>query len=137
MITYNAQGTLMPKLDQQATTTWLHRVAAKHGKVIGDVNYIFVDDQTILSINRQFLRHDYYTDHIGFDYSQGNALAGDIYISTDTVRTNADLFDVSPSQELRRVIVHGLLHLCGLRDKTPDETNHMRRAEDQALALLQ
>jgi len=134
MITFNTQGTAMPELDEAEVSAWLKSIAATYNKVVGDVNYIFVDDPTMLSINRRFLGHDYYTDHIGFDYSEGNALSGDIYISLDTVRSNAALFGATFQEELRRIIVHGMLHLCGLRDKTPEEQTRMRQAENQALA---
>ena len=133
MITYNTINTAMPDIAEAEVTAWLRQVARSYGKVLGDVNYIFVDDETILSVNRRFLGHDYYTDHIGFDYSEGNALSGDIYISLDTVRTNAALYGATPAEELRRIIVHGLLHLCGLRDKSPEEQTRMRQAEDKAL----
>lgn len=123
----------MPYINETAVSAWVRQVAALYNKVIGDINYIFVDDETILDINRRFIGHDYYTDHIGFDYSQGNALSGDIYISLDTVRTNSELFGVTFDQELRRIIIHGLLHLCGLRDKTDEERDHMQQAEDKAL----
>ncbi len=121
MITYNTINTAMPDIAEAEVTAWLRQVARSYGKVLGDVNYIFVDDETILSVNQRFLGHDYYTDHIGFDYSEGNALSGDIYISLDTVRTNAELYGATPAEELRRIIVHGLLHLCGLRDKSPED----------------
>ncbi len=133
MITYNTINTAMPDIDEAGITAWVRRVAKDYGKVVGDVNYIFVDDATILSVNRRFLGHDYYTDHIGFDYSEGNALSGDIYISLDTVRTNAELYGATFPEELRRIIIHGLLHLCGLRDKSPEEQTRMRQAEDRAL----
>jgi len=134
MITYNTQGTSMPDIVEAEVSAWVRQVAKSYGKVIGDVNYIFVDDETMLDINRRFIGHDYYTDHIGFDYSEGNALSGDIYISLDTVKSNAELFGVSQDEELRRIIIHGLLHLCGLRDKTDEERQHMQQAEDKALA---
>ena len=124
----------MPDINETEVSDWVRQVAKNYGKVVGDINYIFVDDETMLDINRRFIGHDYYTDHIGFDYSQGNALSGDIYISLDTVRTNAALFGVRPHQELRRIIIHGLLHLCGLRDKTPEERQQMQQAEDLALS---
>ena len=124
----------MPDINETEVSVWVRQVAKNYGKVVGDINYIFVDDETMLDINRRFIGHDYYTDHIGFDYSQGNALSGDIYISLDTVRTNAELFGVRPHQELRRIIIHGLLHLCGLRDKTPEERQQMQQAEDLALS---
>ena len=134
MITYNTQGTSMPDIVEAEVSAWVRQVAKSYGKVIGDVNYIFVDDETMLDINRRFIGHDYYTDHIGFDYSEGNALSGDIYISLDTVKSNAEQFGVSQDEELRRIIIHGLLHLCGLRDKTDEERQHMQQAEDKALA---
>lgn len=133
MITYNTKNVAMPDIDEAEVSAWLRQVAKSYGKVLGDVNYIFVDDETMLDINRRFIGHDYYTDHIGFDYSEGDALSGDIYISLDTVRTNAELFGVTFDQELRRIIIHGLLHLCGLRDKTDEERAQMQQAEDKAL----
>ena len=126
----------MPNISETAVSAWVRQVAALYNKVIGDINYIFVDDETILDINRRFIGHDYYTDHIGFDYSSGNALSGDIYISLDTVKTNAELYGVKLEEELRRIIIHGLLHLCGLRDKTDEERSQMQQAEDKALSHL-
>ena len=133
MITYNIINVTMPDIREAEVSEWVRQVAKSYGKVVGDINYIFVDDETMLDINRRFIGHDYYTDHIGFDYSQGDALSGDIYISLDTVRTNAELFGVTQDEELRRIIIHGLLHLCGLRDKTPEERAKMQQAEDEAL----
>ena len=127
----------MPDIREAEVSSWVRRVAKNYGKTVGDVNYIFVDDETILDINRRFIGHDYYTDHIGFDYSKDDSLSGDIYISLDTVRTNAELFGVTQDEELRRIIIHGLLHLCGLRDKTDEERAEMQRAEDEALSLQQ
>ena len=135
MITYNTQGVSMPDIAEEEVSAWLRSVAATYNKVIGDVNYIFVDDETMLDINRRFIGHDYYTDHIGFDYSKDDSLSGDIYISLDTVRSNAELYGLSFGEELRRIIIHGMLHLCGLRDKTDEEQKQMRQAEDKALNL--
>lgn len=135
MISYTSQNIAMPDISTTEVSSWLKRVAAQYGKVVGDVCYIFVDDETILDVNRRFLGHDYYTDHIGFDYTSGNALSGDIYISLDTVRTNAELYGATYSEELHRIIAHGLLHMCGLCDKTPEEESLMHQAEDAALAL--
>ena len=123
----------MPDIVEAEVSAWVKQVAKSYNKVVGDINYIFVDDETMLDINRRFIGHDYYTDHIGFDYSKDGALSGDIYISLDTVRTNSELFGVTFDQELRRIIIHGLLHLCGLRDKTDEERDHMQQAEDKAL----
>ena len=134
MITYNINNVAKPDINEAEVSAWVRQVAKSYGKVVGDVNYIFVDDETILDINRRFIGHDYYTDHIGFDYSQADALSGDIYISLDTVQSNAELFGVTPDEELHRIIIHGLLHLCGLRDKTPEERQQMQQAEDQALS---
>lgn len=125
----------MPNIDEAKASAWVRQVAKGYGKVVGDVNYIFVDDETMLDINRRFLGHDYYTDHIGFDYSEGNAVSGDVYISLDTVRTNAALYGATQDEELRRIIIHGLLHLCGLSDKQPEQQAAMRKAEDAALAM--
>lgn len=123
----------MPDIVEAEVSAWVRQIAKSYNKVVGDINYIFVDDETMLYINRRFIGHDYYTDHIGFDYSKDGALSGDIYISLDTVRTNSELFGVTFDQELRRIIIHGLLHLCGLRDKTDEERDHMQQAEDKAL----
>ena len=133
MITYNTITVAMPDIVEAEVSAWVKQVAKSYNKVVGDINYIFVDDETMLDINRRFIGHDYYTDHIGFDYSKDGALSGDIYISLDTVRTNSELFGVTFDQELRRIIIHGLLHLCGLRDKTDEERDHMQQAEDKAL----
>lgn len=135
MVTYNAINISLPLLNQQATTEWIGRVAASYGKRVGDINYIFVDDEEILRINRQFIGHDYYTDHIGFDYSQGSIIAGDTYISLDTVASNAELFGTDYMHELHRVIIHSILHLCGIDDKTPEQRVIMEEAENRALNM--
>ena len=101
------------------------------------LNYIFCDDEEILRVNRQFLDHDYYTDIITFDDCIGRMLRGDMFISLDTVRSNAEGLGVSYDSELRRVIVHGILHLCGINDKGPGEREIMEAAENDALALLE
>ncbi len=136
MITYNTINVEMPNIVETEVSAWVKSTAATYNKVVGDINYIFVDDETMLDINRRFIGHDYYTDHIGFDYSEDDALSGDIYISLDTVKTNAEKFGATFDEELRRVIIHGLLHLCGLRDKTDEERQQMQNAEDKALNAL-
>ena len=136
MVTFNAQNTTLPDLDTAAVKQWLADVARSYGKRLGDINYVFTDDDTILTMNRQFIGHDYYTDHIGFDYCEGSILSGDIYISLDTVRTNAELYAPSYDHELHRVIIHGLLHLIGLQDKTPEERASMEAAENDALTSI-
>lgn len=136
MITFNTINVAMPDLDQAKVSIWIDKVAASFGKRIDLVNYIFVDDEEILRINRQFIGHDYYTDHIGFDNSQENILSGDTYISLDTVRTNAELFSTPYEEELHRVIIHSILHLCGMKDLTAEERREMEEAENTALAIL-
>ena len=135
MITYNAYSEAMPELDTTATTAWIARVAEKHGKRIGNVNYIFCTDDEILDVNRQYLRHDYYTDIITFDYCDNDILSGDIYISLDTVASNAEGLEKDPDEELHRVLIHGILHLVGINDKGPGEREIMEHAEDEALAM--
>lgn len=136
MITYNTEKIEMPPIDQTMVTRWLSDVASSYAKKIGEINYIFVDDERILQINREFIQHDYYTDHIGFDYSEADILSGDIFISVDTVYTNAEKYGATYLQELHRVIVHGLLHQCGIDDKEPGEREIMEAAENAALAKL-
>lgn len=137
MITYNTIGISMPPINRPSVTAWIGRVAAHYGKRVGDINYIFVDDEEILRINRQFIGHDYYTDHIGFDYCQGNILAGDTYISLDTVASNANLFGTEYMHELHRVVIHSILHLCGIDDKSAEERAIMKDAENRALEELE
>ena len=135
MITYNTEGVKMPKIRKRENTAWVKAVAASYGKKVGEVAYIFVDDEKILEVNRQYLQHDYYTDIITFDYTEGDVISGDLFISLDTVRTNAEQVGASYGQELDRVIIHGILHLCGIDDKGPGEREVMEAAENKALAL--
>lgn len=127
----------MPPIDQTVITAWVGAVAATYDRRTGDINYIFVDDEEILRVNRQFLQHDYYTDIITFDNSSSSKfISGDLFISLDTVRTNAEGLGLPYEQELHRVVIHGILHLCGLNDKGPGERELMEAAENRALALL-
>ena len=103
---------------------------------MGEVGYLFVNDDKILEVNREYLGHDYYTDIITFDYDEDDVINGDLVISLDTVRTNAEQFDKSYDDELHRVIIHGILHLCGINDKGPGEREIMEANEDRALDLL-
>ena len=105
-----------------------------HGCKTGNINYLFCNDETIIDYNRRFLGHDYYTDVITFDDSANGTINGDILISLDTVRTNAEKFSASYKDELDRVIIHGILHLCGINDKGPGEREIMEAAENAALA---
>jgi len=136
MITYSAEGVRFPQIKRRETTAWIRRVAATYGKKVGEVGYLFCDDEKILEVNREYLQHDYYTDIITFDYCEGDVLNGDLVISLDTVRTNAEQFGKRYDEELHRVVIHGILHLCGLNDKGPGERELMEAAENKALALL-
>lgn len=136
MITYNSENIKMPRLKRRETSVWIETVAAIYDRRIGEIGYMFVDDEKILEINREYLGHDYYTDIITFDYDERDVLNGDIVISVDTVRSNAEQFGKSFDDELHRVIIHGILHLCGINDKGPGERELMEAAEDRALTLL-
>lgn len=136
MITYNADGVRMPKIRKRDTTKWIRAVAATYGRKVGDVGYMFVSDEKILEVNREYLGHDYYTDIITFDYDEDDTINGDIVISLDTVRSNAKQFGKTYDDELHRVIIHGILHLCGINDKGPGEREIMEANENKALALL-
>ena len=136
MITFQSINIPLPAIDQAAITAWVKAVAATYGRQVGDIAYIFVDDEEILRVNRQFLQHDYYTDIITFDYGTPLVISGDLFISLDTVRSNAEGLNQSYEQELHRVIIHGILHLCGINDKGPGERELMEAAENRALAAL-
>ena len=125
----------MPAISHRETTAWVRAVAATYGKRVGEIAYVFCDDEKILEVNRQYLQHDYFTDIITFDYCEGDMISGDLFISLDTVRTNAELFNKTYEDELHRVIIHGILHLVGINDKGPGEREIMEAAEDKALAL--
>ena len=126
----------MPKIKKRETTAWIKAVVASYKRRLGDIGYMFVDDEKILEVNREYLGHDYYTDVITFDYDEDDVVSGDIVISLDTVRSNAELFGKEYDDELHRVIIHGILHLCGINDKGPGEREIMEAAENKALALL-
>ena len=136
MISYNTQNVSLPKIRRRDTSAWIKAVAASYGKRVGDIAYIFCDDDKILEVNRQYLQHDYYTDIITFDYTEDDLISGDIFISLDTVRSNAEEQHTTYDNELHRVIIHGILHLCGINDKGPGEREIMEAAENKALAML-
>ncbi len=137
MILYNAEEVKMPKLQKRNTNAWIKSVAAKYDKKIGEISYIFCDDERILAVNREYLQHDYYTDIITFDYCEGNIISGDIFVSLDTVRSNAEDFGVSFENELHRVLIHGILHLCGQDDTTDELQDQMTRKENDALSMIE
>ena len=142
MISYQVDGVKMPAIRRRDISAWIKAVAATYGKRVGDIGYIFCNDEKILEVNRQYLQHDYYTDIITFDYSDDalltgkkDTIAGDLFISLDTVRTNAEQQGTTYDEELHRVIIHGILHLCGINDKGPGEREIMEREENKALEL--
>lgn len=136
MISYNVIDIQMPNILHRETTAWVRAVAASYGKRVGEVAYVFCNDDKILEVNRQYLQHDYFTDIITFDYCEGDMISGDLFISLDTVRSNAELFNKPYDEELHRVIIHGILHLVGINDKGPGEREIMEAAENKALDLL-
>ncbi len=135
-ITFHSEGVDFPAIDKKRVADWIRSVTKEYGKRTGEIAYLFCNDEQILAINQQFLGHDYYTDIITFDYSEGDCLSGDIFISIDTVRSNAELYRVSYQEELHRVVIHGILHLCGMKDESEQEKEEMREAENRALEKL-
>ncbi len=135
MISYQTDGVKMPAIKRKENSAWVKAVAASYGKKVGEIAYIFCSDDKILEVNRQYLQHDYYTDIITFDYCEGDTISGDLFISLDTVLTNAEQVGATYDEELHRVIIHGILHLCGINDKGPGERAIMEAAENKALAL--
>ena len=127
----------MPKIKKRETTAWIKAVAKSYGRRVGEVGYMFVNDDKILEVNREYLGQDYYTDVITFDYDEDDVVSGDVVISLDTVVSKAHLFNKTYEEELYRVIIHGILHLCGINDKGPGEREQMEAAENKALALRQ
>lgn len=135
MITFLTDNVPMPPLNVPKTIKWMQLVAANYGFVVGNLNYIFCDDDKILQVNQEFLQHDYYTDVITFDYSTSTVLSGDVFISLDTVRSNAQMVEDTFERELDRILIHALLHLTGQGDKTPETQQVMTQKEEKALEL--
>lgn len=136
MIQYIAENVKMPALQKQRINRWIKEIADGYGKKTGDIAYVFCDDQKILEVNNQYLEHDYYTDIITFDYTTGNTISGDIFISLDTVKSNADEYGADFETELHRILIHGILHLCGNNDKSPELRADMTNKENKALGQL-
>ena len=136
MIIYNALDIKIPKFPRRNVSNWIKSVAGQFNKRLGDVSFIFCSDEKILEINKNYLSHDYYTDVITFDYSTKEKISGDIFISIETVMSNAKTYHIPFEQELYRVMIHGILHLCGLNDKTHKEKATMRKIENQALLCI-
>lgn len=135
-ITFDSENIDFPNIKKGETSAWIKKIAGTYNKKVGEVAYLFCDDEKILEVNSHYLKHDFYTDIISFDYSEGDKISGDIFISLDTVRTNSQKYNTDYQEELYRVIIHGVLHLCGLDDKSEEECKLMREAEDSALKLL-
>ncbi|MGV8828444.1 MAG: rRNA maturation RNase YbeY [Breznakibacter sp.] len=135
MIQFVEENVKFPLPNKNLTKKWIKLVIEASQKKVGDICIIFCDDEYLLNINRQYLNHDYYTDIITFDYVEGNKIGGDLFISLDTVKSNSVKFSESFELEAKRVIIHGILHLLGLKDKTETEALEMRSAENRALEL--
>lgn len=136
MIEFYSQDTPFPEFLNDKTKHWIDTIITSYSKEAGDISYLFCSDDHILSVNKQYLNHDYYTDIITFDYCISNIISGDLVISIDTVKSNSEQFNTEFKNELHRVIIHGILHLIGFKDATDDEKAIMRREEDKALSLL-
>ena len=136
-ITYDKEHSKikMPKIKKRNVSAWIKKVAELHGKKVGDLSYLFCSDDHILEVNREYLQHDYYTDIITFDYTEEDVISGDMVISVDTIATNAEKFNTSFESEFFRVVIHGVLHLCGINDKGPGEREIMEKHEDEALEV--
>ncbi len=134
MIHYIAENIDLPISNTRSITKWVNLIAAQYGKKTANISYIFCTDDRILEVNKQYLQHDYYTDIITFDYSENNLIAGDIFISLDTIKSNSTEYGVDFEEELHRIIIHGILHLCGQDDKTPALRIEMTQKENDALA---
>lgn len=135
-IIYQNEDVKFPSIKRRIVSQWIKDVALTYNKKVRDISYIFCSDEKILEINKQYLNHDYYTDIITFDYSEGDYISGDIFISLDTVKTNSEKFSTNYAEEIYRVIIHGVLHLCGINDKGPGEREYMTACENKALEHL-
>lgn len=132
---YN-EDVAFPAIKKRSTSGWIKQVIAEKGMRSGDISFIFCSDSYLLDVNRKYLDHDYFTDIITFDYVEGDVVSGDIFISVDRVIENAGLFGNRVSDELNRIIIHGVLHLLGFKDKTDEEKLFMTKEEDMCLEML-
>ncbi|MCF8410128.1 MAG: rRNA maturation RNase YbeY [Crocinitomicaceae bacterium] len=123
----------VPEFNPEFFVLALSKTIQEEGFLLGDITVIFVTDGYLLEMNKKHLNHDYYTDIITFDYCEGNIISGDLFISLDRVRENASIFDTPFLLELKRVMIHGVLHLCGHKDKTKEEEENMRSLENKYL----
>lgn len=130
MIEFSLENVEVPGLNPELFILWLKKVCVSEHKQCGDISIVFVTDEALLEMNRQYLDHDYYTDIITFDYSENDVVSGDLFISIDRVVDNAKTYAYDYGVELKRVCVHGVLHLCGYKDKTESDELIMRQKED-------
>jgi len=135
-INYQSQDIKFVLKEKRKVSKWINDVVKLHQKKLGNVSYIFCSNQYILELNQQYLNHNYFTDIITFDYCYDNKIEGDIFISIDTVLDNSHRFKTNFSDELLRVIIHGVLHLVGFSDKTANQQKQMRVLEDEALSIF-
>jgi rRNA maturation RNase YbeY len=135
-ITYHTKNGQIPFIRRRIVNLWIKSAAKSYGKEIGEIAYIFCSEGQILDVNMQYLNHDYYTDIITFDYSEGDVISGDIFVSVDTIKSNAETLGVSFREELHRILIHGILHLCGINDKSVEERKVMETNENKALSIL-
>ncbi len=136
MIQFHQEDIALPELDKNKISAWVEEVAAGYGKKTGQINYIFCSENKIAEVNIQYLNHDYFTDIISFDYSSAQSISGDLFISPLTIASNAELLKQPFQRELHRVLIHGILHLCGFEDKTINQQTIMREEENKALVLI-
>ncbi len=135
-INFFKEDVACPGLDKEKFRKWIASVIESYGKTAGELAFIFVSDDYLYKMNKDYLNHDYYTDVITFDYSKDNVVSGDIFISVDRVKENAEKYGVTFPNELARVMIHGVLHLIGFKDATEEEKAEMREQEDKALRLI-
>ncbi|MDH6305988.1 putative rRNA maturation factor [Parabacteroides sp. PF5-5] len=135
-ISFHTEDAKLPSIKKRIVQNWIKTIATNHQKKTGDIAYIFCSDEKILEVNKEYLQHDYYTDIITFDYTEGDTISGDIFISLDTVKSNSETFNTSYMEELHRTIIHGVLHLCGINDKESGEREIMELNENKALEVL-
>lgn len=136
MIKFVEEGVKSKLRNRRIIKSWIDNIVKSYSLKLGNLCYIFCNDDYILDVNRQYLQHDYYTDIITFDYSEDGIVSGDMFISVDTVLSNSQLFNSKYNTELNRVVIHGVLHLCGIKDKSDEDAKIMREAEDRALSEL-
>lgn len=135
MIIYNYESDFQLE-NEEVFSEWIEQVVLSEEKILGEVNYIFCDDEYLHKINVEYLDHDTLTDIISFDYSEGNLVQGDIFISIERVADNASDFDVPFNEELKRVMIHGILHYCGYKDKSDSDEKLMRSKEDEKIKMF-